>query len=54
MKFVKEFTDNEYTDEDWEFFQRNIPPEKDEKPEGCTACGGPWPDCIYSCKIYDI
>ena len=22
-------------------------------PEGCAACGGPWPDCKSSCSIYD-
>lgn len=25
----------------------------DDIPEGCAACGGPWPDCEISCKIFD-
>ncbi len=25
----------------------------DEIPEGCVACGGPYPDCQTSCKIFD-
>lgn len=24
----------------------------DEIPEGCLACGGPYPDCSDSCPIY--
>ena len=26
--------------------------EEDEIPEGCMACGGPYPDCSDSCPIY--
>lgn len=22
-------------------------------PEGCRACGGPYPDCMDSCPIFD-
>jgi len=25
----------------------------DDIPEGCAACGGPWPDCETSCKLFD-
>lgn len=25
----------------------------DDIPEGCDACGGPYPDCIASCKLFD-
>lgn len=25
----------------------------DDIPEGCEACGGPWPDCTTSCKLID-
>ena len=25
----------------------------DEMPEGCAACGGPWPSCKISCSLYD-
>lgn len=24
-----------------------------EMPDCCKACGGPWPDCEISCKIFD-
>lgn len=25
----------------------------DVPPVGCRACGGPYPDCISSCKVFD-
>lgn len=25
----------------------------DDIPEGCSACGGPYPDCKYSCPLFD-
>lgn len=25
----------------------------DEIPEGCAACGGPYPNCMTSCPIFD-
>ena len=25
----------------------------DSMPAGCASCGGPWPDCMSSCKMYD-
>lgn len=25
----------------------------DDIPEGCSACGGPYPDCKTSCSIFD-
>ena len=29
--------------------------EEDENyiPYGCAACGGPWPDCMTGCTIYE-
>lgn len=27
--------------------------ESDEKPFCCQTCGGPYPDCISSCNIFD-
>lgn len=27
--------------------------EDDDIPEGCAACGGPYPDCKTSCKLFD-
>lgn len=26
---------------------------EDYEPECCQACGGPWPDCEASCKLFD-
>lgn len=28
-------------------------PNVDDMPECCKACGGPYPDCMSSCKIFD-
>jgi hypothetical protein len=25
----------------------------EDVPEGCKACGGPYPDCTTSCPIFD-
>ena len=25
----------------------------DEEPQVCAACGGPWPDCMKFCKLFD-
>lgn len=25
----------------------------DVPPEGCRVCGGPYPDCMTSCKLFD-
>lgn len=25
----------------------------EEIPEGCAACGGPYPNCKTSCKLFD-
>lgn len=27
--------------------------EDEEMPECCSACGGPYPSCMSSCKIFD-
>lgn len=24
-----------------------------DEPDACLICGGPWPDCQTSCKLYD-
>ena len=40
----KIFTD-ELSDDDY--------PETDEKPKCCEACGGPYPSCMTSCKVFD-
>ena len=25
----------------------------DDIPEGCAACGGPYPQCVNSCNMFD-
>lgn len=48
-------------DEQEEFFEKWYedhwvdPPDDfyDDMPEGCKACGGPYPDCTSSCKMFD-
>lgn len=31
----------------------NDPCSDDDMPECCAACGGPYPSCMTSCKIFD-
>ena len=35
-----------------DYYYGDEPPEL-EIPEGCAACGGPYPDCMTSCKMFD-
>ncbi len=42
-----------YNQLDRESRQRSKARAMEEKPEGCKACGGPYPDCVTSCNIYD-
>jgi len=38
----------EIAEEDYEeYYDDNTP------PYGCRACGGPWPNCQTSCKLFD-
>ena len=37
----------EWTDQMKNMFDDDIP------PEGCIACGGPYPHCKTSCKLFD-
>lgn len=37
------------SDWDYEF----IYDDPDNPPYGCEACGGPWPHCKSSCKLFD-
>ena len=34
----------------WEEESRN---DESDMPFGCRACGGPYPDCTTSCKMFD-
>ena len=37
----------EWTEETIRMFGGDVP------PAGCMACGGPYPDCKISCKMFD-
>ena len=39
--------DEEWTEETLNMFGGDVP------PEGCRACGGPYPQCMTSCKLFD-
>lgn len=39
MDYEYEFDDDEY--------------DSDKIPKGCIACGGPYPQCTTSCKLFD-
>lgn len=51
--------DYEYEEEDCMELVRDdrgdefLIPRGDMPPAGCRACGGPYPDCKASCKMYD-
>ena len=40
-------------DQDSEYDDIYDDPDESEIPECCKACGGPWPKCQTSCKIFD-
>lgn len=52
-----------HDDDEWVLTERRIyepDPESDEYPDeidgvpvGCAACGGPYPDCMISCDMFD-
>ena len=50
---VRESTVFNQIDRENEEFLNDIFSDDDEIPEGCEACGGPWPDCMSSCNMYD-
>lgn len=33
--------------------EENYRPPYDNMPEGCAACGGPYPDCVTLCELFD-
>jgi len=36
-----------------EYWLKNNMPSLNDEPECCIACGGPWPYCKTTCKIFD-
>lgn len=47
--------DDTFDEEDilWRDEDDNQDDAEDYIPEGCLACGGPYPNCKTSCKIFD-
>jgi hypothetical protein len=37
-------------EDDWDYI---IEEDDSEPPFGCAACGGPYPQCKTSCKLFD-
>lgn len=48
---VKEETLLNQLDKENRLFERKL--YDDSIPEGCSACEGPYPDCMVSCKMFD-
>lgn len=48
---IEDYSDHDYDGyNDYDLYFSSAP---DDIPEGCDACGGPWPNCIDSCNLYD-
>ena len=51
---IDSLSDEEYEEEFGPSYDILVSSEDtDEIPEGCKACGGPWPDCETSCSLFD-
>lgn len=44
---------NEWDEDEWECPNCADQAEEEDMPECCVACGGPYPDCISSCEMFD-
>lgn len=47
MEYEYEKDDEEWTSETLNMYGGDVP------PAGCRACGGPYPDCVTSCGLFD-
>lgn len=47
MDYEYEDSEEEWTEETLKSYRGNVP------PKGCRACGGPYPHCKTSCKLFD-
>ncbi|WP_303330914.1 hypothetical protein [Bacteroides acidifaciens] len=47
MDYEYEDSEEEWTEGTLESYKGNVP------PVGCRACGGPYPHCKTSCKLFD-
>ena len=55
MSIFDDYTENmssEYMRED-NFVDEEYEGGEDSIPAGCRACGGPYPNCVDSCDLYD-
>lgn len=50
---VREMTAYDHLSRENDKFNVSLELSEDDIPEGCRACGGPWPDCIDSCPIFE-
>ena len=44
---------NDLTDEELSTSIYDETEDEDDIPEGCIACGGPYPNCTSSCSMFD-
>ena len=44
---------NHYTDDENYTIDWIDDSDDDDVPEGCAACGGPYPKCCTSCPLFD-
>lgn len=42
-----------YEDEYDDYYSSVSDDDDDDMPEGCLACGGPYPKCTISCNLFD-
>lgn len=44
---------NDENDSDYEYSEEYFDAHPEDIPEGCAACGGPYPNCTSSCPLFD-
>ena len=50
--FVNDVTEDNIREDTPDYYSSDTN-DYDEVPEGCRACGGPYPQCTTSCKLFD-
>lgn len=46
---IEDYSDHDY--EGYNDYNLYFSQTTDDIPDGCDACGGPWPNCIDSCNL---
>ncbi len=36
------------------YFEEGFPYEEESEPQCCQMCGGPYPDCLEDCKVFNF